>query len=199
MSVKDRKIVEVKIVDTMFSGINRSPISWYRMIFLRFKWKWEALEYWWRKKRQTWQTGFPHEEASEFFAWHAKTVTPRLKHLRDNLTGTPMEMYPEGYDHSAEWEMEDREKELVHERASRKWEKTLDKMIWSFEHIHDTVDPIYPNDYDHRYKMTTYDDGCTGFESMDERQADYSPIDRHKERVQEGLDLFARFYLVMWD
>jgi hypothetical protein len=85
------------------------------------------------------------------------------------------------------------------DRAMRSWEKTLDKMIWSFEHWEDLTSPIKPKDYDPRHKKTTYSDGSVGYEGLDEREWDWTPCEKHSERVQEGLDLFGKYYLNLWD
>ena len=173
---------------------DRSKISWYQRVWWRFCWKYKAIEYWWRKKRQTWRTGFPHEQAWNFFSWHSETVLPRLKFLRNNLNGCPSEMFEKDYDDTSE-----AKRELALDKAFRKWEKTLDKMIWSFEHWEDTNDPIKPKDYDPRHKKTTYSDDSVGYEGLDDRKWDWTPCEKHKERTQEGLDLFAKYYLNLWD
>ena len=197
---KKRTIVKEEIVGQFMEDIcDRSKVPWYTRVWWRFKWRYEDAEYWWRKKRQTWQTGFPHEQAWNFNSWHAKEVLPRLKHYRNNLNGCPTEMFPEDYDHASDSDLSKKERELAMDRAIRKWEKTLDKMIWSFKHWEDTVSPIKPKDFDERHKKTTYSDGSVGYEGLDDRKWDWSPCGEHSKGVQEGLDVVAKYYLNLWD
>ena len=37
---------------------DRSKVPWYTRVWWRFKWKYEAVQYWWRQKRQTAVTEF---------------------------------------------------------------------------------------------------------------------------------------------
>ena len=199
MSKEERTIVKEEIVDRFMEGIaDRTKTPWYTLVWWRFRWKYEAVEYWWRKKRQTWRTGFPHEQAWNFQSWHAETVVSRLKYLRNNLNGCPTEMFEKDWDETVA-EVPTRERDLALDKAVRKWEKTLDKMIWSFEHWEDATEPIKPKDYDPRHKKTTYSDGSVGYEGLDEREWDWTPCEKHSERVQEGLDLFGKYYLNLWD
>lgn len=200
MSKQNRKIISEKIVDSMMTGLDlrRDPWPWYKKLLYKFKWKYEDVEYWFRKKYQTWKYGFPCEESWSFLNWHAKVVLPRLRHRRDNLHGAPTEMYPDDYPMDKEWEMDDDVVALAFDNAHCKWEETIDKIIWSFEHLNDIVDPVYPDDYDHRYKMTEYSDGSTSFKSMDERKPSYAPVEEHSNRIQEGLQLFAKHYRNLW-
>jgi len=196
----DRKIIKEEIVGQfMLDIVDRLMVPWYERVWWRFCWKYEAVEHWWRNKRQTWQTGFPHEQARNFNWWHSKTVLPRLKYYRNNLSGCPTEMYEEGYDHSTDYKLTKKERGLALDKAMRRWEKTLDKMIWSFEHWDDEVGPIRPKDFDERHKKTTYSDGSVGYERLDKREWDWTPCRKHDKRVQEGLDLFGKYYLNLWD
>ena len=144
-----------KIVSSMMEGldIKANPWPWYKKLYMRAKWKWFDLSYWWTRKRQTWMTGFAHRESFEFNHHHSKYVVKRLKHFRDNLQGIPSQMFPEDYDHSKEWEMEKEDRDRAHATADRRWYNTITKIIWAFEHWQDIKNPIYPDDYDHRYEM----------------------------------------------
>jgi len=149
MSKEERTIIKEEIVERFMEDIvGRAKTPWYKIVWWRFYWRYEVIAAWWRNKRQTWQTGFPHEQAWNFHSWHSKTVVPRL---------------------------------------------------WSFEHWEDFVDPIKPKDYDPRHKKTTYSDGSVGWEGLDDRKWDWTPCEKHSERIQEGLDLFGKYYLNLWD
>lgn len=202
MSKNDnREVISETIVESMMDGImeKRDKWPWYKRLAMKIKWRFEELSYWWRKKRQIWQTGFPHEESWDFHRWHSKMVVPRLKYLRDNLQGAPSTMFPDDYDHKNEWKMDKKDREIAFERAKNRWYDTITKIIWAFEHCDDLIDPIKPDDYDARYKMQRLKDGGLVFDSMDDRELDYTPQKEHDKKVDEGLELFAKYYKNLWD
>ena len=198
---KEQTIVKKEIVGGLLDGLLDQNVPWYIKVWWRFKWKYEAVEYWWRKKRQTWRTGFPHEQAWNFNAWHSEIVLPRLKLYKNNLSGCPIVMYEKDYDHDIDIDskLSKKKRESADAKAMCKWKKILDKMIWSFEHWDDLVDPIKPKDFDERRKKTTYSDGSVGYESLDNRKWDWTPCEKHNKKVQEGLDLFGKYYFNLWD
>jgi hypothetical protein len=91
------------------------------------------------------------------------------------------------------------ESEKHFKEMSENWNEILDKIIWSFEHYDDSIDPIKPDDYDSRRRRIEYDDGSVSYEPLDDRPWDWTPIEKHLERVQEGLNLFGKHYLQIWD
>lgn len=201
-----RKIIKEEIVESFFSGRESTP--WYKTWFL-YKpwWWWTDLSYWFRGKKEFLMTGFPHAEAWNFNTYHSKWCVPRLKHLRDNSHGHPANIE---LDKKASKSgisshiigMPKKSPKKQKQEFSRKalaWKAVLDKMIWSFEHLEDFAEPVYPKDYDERMEKTFYDDGSVSYVHMDKREPDYSPIDEHNKKVQEGLDLFAKHYQDLWD
>ena len=184
----EKNVDEEVIVDSMADWFmeGRSELTWYFKL-----WHWyikryaSDIEYYFRKKYQKYTTGFPHEEAWNFNWWHAKVVVPRLKHMRNNLNGYPCAL---GCG-----------EEVGSDEKQKEWEDILDKMIWSFEHFNDHIDPIFSDDYDHRWKVTE-EEGGTLFSPLNETGTiDYTPVEEHRARVQEGLDLFAKYYVNLWD
>jgi len=198
--MENREVTKEITVNSMMDGfdLRREPWPWYKTFFMKVKWKYQDVEYWLRKKRQKWITGFPHEESWSFNHCHANYVIPRLKHMRDNFEGIPSEMFPDDYDHYKEWEMDEEERDLAHEKARRRWYDTLTKIIWTFDNWDNHKEPIYPEDYDHRQKMTEYADGSTGFEGLDDRSPDYTPQEEHDKKIDEGLQLFVKYYHNLW-
>lgn len=117
----------------------------------------------------------------------AKFSLPRLKRLKKMVHGHP------GFDENDKIEYED---------GMKKWKSIIDKMIYSFECIlNDNNDIECPNikwkiedgymKYDateeeikkHKIEMDIY------FEKMKQRQ----------KIIQEGLDLFAKYFQNLWD
>lgn len=172
--------VEEITVDSMSEWFleSRSKMPWYKKLWYWYiKPPFSDFRYYIRKKYQKYTTGFPHEQAWNFNWWHSQLVVPRLKHLRDNSKGYP---YP-GLN------------------SKEEWKEILDKIIWSFEHYDDFIDPIYSDDYDHRYKVTKDDHGVS-FSPMNETGTiDRTPVEKHQAKVQEGLGLFAKYYMNLWD
>jgi hypothetical protein len=100
----------------------------------------------------------------------------------------------------------------VFDQGCAKWEETLDKMIWSFQQL---VMDDYSNKYHHGemkvgwkpsgFKFTnplTGKDEET-FEMVDENPGehwyDFDGHMLHEERIQEGIDLFAKHFRDLWD
>ena len=77
--------------------------------------------------------------------------------------------------------------------------KILNKIIWSFENIDNEPTPKRPDDYDSRHTRTEYEDGSVSYEPFDKRKWDWSEAKEHAKKVQEGLDLYGKYYLSLWD
>jgi len=93
-----------------------------------------------------------------------------------------------------------------------RWDETLDKMIWSFEQLlkgeydeqyhhgeakYDWVktDKIFPNPIsgkvEETYQMVD--------KNPDEHWYDHVGHVKHEERIQEGLELFGKYFRNLWD
>jgi len=59
--------------------------------------------------------------------------------------------------------------------------------------------PVKPKDFDERIKKTTYEDGSIGLENIDKRGSCYKNVEAFEERINEGLELFAKYYSDLWD
>lgn len=199
--MSERKIVKEETVKGFFGDIKPAP--WYELWFvLKPRWWWNDFSFWVKNKYQKLRYGYSHYDAWDFKSRHAEWCVPRLKHLRDNHIGYPVQMEDEEYlgdTQSVAPEKGNWESEKHFDECSKKWEDILNKMIWSFEHLDDHIEPIYPDDYDKRQKKFTYEDGSVAYEALDDRKPDYTPIEEHEKRVQEGLDLFAKYYQNLWD
>ena len=200
-SKKSRIIVEKKIVDRMFSDIEGGKISRLELWFqLKPYWWFRDVKYWFRRKRQKWTTGFPHEESWDFKSALASWALPRLKYMKDNLHGYPSRLIPE---EKLEEMFEGKEvvkegQDIREEYGMKEWIKILDKIIWSFENHDNEPSPTEPENYDSRCNMIKYDDGSTEYEHLDDRPWDWTECEAHDKKVQEGLDLFAKYYKDLW-
>ena len=146
----------------------------------------------------------------------AKIIYPALIQLRDTKHGIPGDFVndvggedyvnQESFDfyketHSESWET-----------ASKGWDEVLDKMIWSFEQL---ANQDYDKQYHHgeaKYDWVEsdkqYPNPVTGKieptyqmvdKNPDEHWYDHVGHKLHEDRIQEGLDLFGKYYRALWD
>lgn len=172
-------MVAPKIVNSLFD--NYPPLKWWEKLWYSCCRKYSDAKYFFRKIYQRFKYGFPLYQAWDFKSWHANIVLPRLEHLKNNLNGHPCVV-----------------------ESIEKWEEILDKIIWAFEHHDDFIPPVYSEDFDHRHEITEEDHPTLGklivSKSMNTTgTVDWSPIKNHQDKVQEGLDLFAKYYVDLWD
>jgi hypothetical protein len=144
----------------------------------------------------------------------ALIILPALLQLRETQHGVPTEFATVGgedYDDQDSFDFyKDTQKESF-DLAIQRWTEVLDKMIWSFQQIvygdwedkyyhgkakYDTVpsDPFMnplTGKTENTYTMvdTNPDEHWTDFEGMRE----------HEKRIQEGLELFGKYYKHLWD
>ena len=96
--------------------------------------------------------------------------------------------------------------------ASKRWDEILDKMIWSFrELIVDDINDKYFHgraEYDWVKSDKTFPNPITGKVEATFQMVDKNPEEHwhesvghqlHEERIQEGLDLFGKYYRSLWD
>ena len=195
---------DLKIGDKVrYFGLNIDPSPWWELAYLKPKWMWRDFSYWCKKQYQRVRYGFPLEESWDFKSHCAKWVLPRLKKLREDTMS-----YPSRLSNSDEIFSDQRYfsfyKDVskgdskTQEYGAIKWDEILDKIIWSFEHMDDDIDPIYPENYDHRQIVVDISEKGTTFRPVDDRKIDWSPIEAHQRRLQEGFDLFGKYYEDLW-
>ena len=182
-------------------GFDFSPLKWWEKLYLKPKWWARDVGYFFRKQGQRIRDGFPSEESFDFHSHCAKWSLPRLKQLRNNLNGYPMFFMEEADDLNSTRQLYfDFIKDVtVVKTGSQRWEEILDKIIWSMENHDNEPDPIYPPGYDHRQIVTSVNERSTGYDVMDKRPIDWTPCVEHNKRVQEGFELFGKYFLNLWD
>jgi len=97
-------------------------------------------------------------------------------------------------------------------KASERWDEVLDKMIWSFQQL--TLDDYNSkyhhgdSDYDFVKSPKLFPNPITGKMEATWQMVDRNPDDHffdadglflHEERIQEGLELFGKYYRSLWD
>lgn len=193
---------ELKVGDCVERwGFNFTPPTLWERILWSPRWWWNDFLYWVRKQGQRLRYGFPSEESFDFYSHCSKWSLPRLKQLRENLNGYPVCFLDELDEPNSvnQYFFTFVDQVTVKPTPHERWKLILDKIIWSMEHYEDLVEPIYPVGYDHRQIVTEKGENGITFKLTDERSIDWSPCNEHNKRVQEGFDLFGRYFLSLWD
>lgn len=105
----------------------------------------------------------------------AEIVAPMLRQLKGLSHGIPNEFAGPDPDHSDQYVFDfiDRDKEF--NEGCERWNQTLDEMIWTFEQL-----------------------ARNGWDLPGER-VPYYMTKAHHQRIQDGLNLFAKYYGNLWD
>lgn len=145
----------------------------------------------------------------------AHIIYPALLQLKEQKQGVPGDFVNDiGGEDFVEQDSFDFYKETYNEsfdKRCKEWDMVLDKMIWSFEQIikddysslyhhgnpkFDWVktDKQYPNPISGKmedtYQMVD--------KNPDEHWYDFEGHQLHEERIQEGLELFGKYFRALW-
>lgn len=167
-------------------GFDDSPPKSWQCVYPMVKRAYHDVFYWCKCLYQKIRYGFAHEDAWSFYSHCATWSLPRLKFLRANLNGHPI------------WCVNGLDNPDVDD-SHQKWEKVLDKIIWSMENHDKEPDVIYPPNYISKQIITKIDEMGVVYAPVDDRPFDYSPLDEHGKRVQEGFELFGKHFRDIWD
>jgi hypothetical protein len=146
----------------------------------------------------------------------AKIIYPALLQLKATKHGVPGEFVNDvgGEDYSDQRSFDfykDTHNEAF-DKACDRWDEVLDKMIWSFQQIaDDNYDDKYHHgtpEYDWKESDKLYPNPVTGVMEATYQMIDKNPGEHwydsvghklHEERIQEGLELFGKYYRSLWD
>jgi hypothetical protein len=144
----------------------------------------------------------------------ALIILPALLQLKATKHGVPAEFAEVGGEDYSEQQSFDFYSETyteAFEKGCDRWEEVLDKMIWSFQQL---VSGDYDDKYHHGkgdYEFVesdkTYPNPVTGkieptFQMINKNPNCWYDIEGHKlhnERIQEGLELFGKYFRSLWD
>jgi hypothetical protein len=132
----------------------------------------------------------------------AMIIVPMLKQLRDTTHGYPAQFCYEDQNFGPQQIFKGEGFEFPDD-GFEQWKETLNKMIWSFEQVLD-------DDWEDQYRTGELD---WSFEECEDKPGysrmvdgpnhtlvtDWDGIQKHRERMQEGFDLFAKYYEGLWD
>lgn len=145
----------------------------------------------------------------------AMIVLPLLLQLKVTKMGVPAEFADVSgadYDMQDSFDFVKEDHNWAFEQKCKEWETILDKMIWSFLQI---VTDDWEEKYHYgkpEYDWVKTDEKITNplngkpeetFQMVDknpgEHWTDFEGMRLHNERIQEGLDLFGKYYQHLWD
>ena len=145
----------------------------------------------------------------------ALIILPALIQLKYTKHGLPSEFVndsAEDYNTQQVFDFMKEDKDEVFEKGCAAWETVLDKMIWAFQQL---VIGNYDSQY-HHGKMdlgweetdSQYLNPVTGKMEGTYKMIDKNPDEHwydsvghrlHEERIQEGLELFGKYFRSLWD
>lgn len=145
----------------------------------------------------------------------ALIILPALLQLKATKMGVPSEFADElgaDYNHQQSFDFAKEDHNWAFDEKVKQWDVILDKMIWSFQQI---VFDDWEQQYYHgktEYDWVKTDQKFTNplngkvedtFQMVDknptEHWTDYEGMRKHEERIQEGLELFGKYYRNLWD
>lgn len=144
----------------------------------------------------------------------AEIILPCLLQLKDVKHGLPNEFVDVGgadYDAQQSFDFYTETHSEAWEMGSKRWDEVLDKMIWSFYQIaYVDYESLYHHgkgDYEWIKTDKQFANPITGkmedtFQIVDKSKNswfDHVGLQLHMERIQEGIDLFAKYYFNLWD
>ena len=100
--------------------------------------------------------------------------------------------------------LKDDDENADHEAAAEEWRDILEKMIWSFESIARYEDTPVMEWYLHKYALLEKQ-GFSAEEILFESKSPTPPAPvwemdiEHGKRLQHGIDLFAKYFLDLWN
>ena len=142
----------------------------------------------------------------------ALIIYPALLQLKATKQGVPNEFASEPASNQETFDFYQESYDDEWKAGLERWDETLDKMIWSFEQL-------LKGDYDEQYHHgkakydwvktdKQYPNPVTGVMEPTYKMVDKNPDAhwydhvghiKHDERIQEGLELFGKYFRSMWD
>jgi hypothetical protein len=146
----------------------------------------------------------------------ALIVYPALIQLKMTKHGVPSELVNdvggESYNSQSCFDFYTESHNEAFDIACKRWDDVLDKMIWSFEQLlKDDYDKQYHHGsakYDWVESDKTYPNPISGKMEKTYQMVDKNPDEHwydveghqlHEQRIQEGLELFGKYFQNLWD
>lgn len=130
-------------------------------------------------------------------------ILPMLIQLKNTKNGIPSNFVNESSTSNQECFEFYKDDHAEFEEGEKKWNEVLDKMIWSFQQL---VEIDFDSMYHHgkfQYDFKKTDDNSDMSQLVDKNPNghwyDVEGHNLHNERIQEGLELFGKYYRSLWD
>ena len=144
----------------------------------------------------------------------ALIILPALIQLKNTKHGVPSQFTERvggDFDRNLTFDFIKEDENEVFNKLCDGWDEVLDKMIWSFQQL--TLDEDYDSKYHHGkmdlgWKPIAITNPATGiveemFEMVDKNPNEhwYDQVGHmlHEKRIQEGLELFGKYFRNLWD
>lgn len=184
-------------VEEMFKDIEKSKIPWYEKISWFFhRWFERLISNPIREVKWFLQKVFRKNHTSDIELWGlyeylSKYILRKLKAFKNyDRVGYPSTFASYYKD---EWRSKEEYDKAVEKGdmkggGSEAWEKCLDEMIFAFEFI------IYYEHHNDKKRLAF----CEKY-GLEDPYENYKFIEEYYNRVQNGLDLFAKYFWSLWD
>ena len=146
----------------------------------------------------------------------ALIIFPALVQLKGSIHGVPSDFANvggESYENQLSFDFySETTDEMFNAHSVTRWEEVLDKMIWSFQQIAfaDWEEQYYHGE---SIKWLSVEDGTMLNPVTNKPEPTYSLVDTnpedhwtdfegikaHRKKIQEGLELFGKYYSNLWD
>lgn len=153
-------------------------------------WLSKFFEWWYNKRQRTIKVHIDEWDTWSMDCTLAYIIVPMLKQLKETQHGVPARDFGETDDNGDYVDIKE---------AEKNWNATIDKMIWSFNELIEEK----PNEPEPIYKDPEPEaDACItewigreilNWDEYVEQRKEY------EERLQEGFNLFGKYYRSLWD
>jgi hypothetical protein len=149
-------------------------LNTYYWFYRKLEWIWKPyiIEGYVKRGWQICTKGWSDKDCWSLDYTIAKFVLPRLIRLKEMKHGTPTAFFPKD-----KWKYTKKEEKA----AIKKWEETLDEMIFAMDYIANCRESnYYPKKENPKAK-------------------DYAPLKKAQARAQSGFELFGKYFMSLWD
>lgn len=139
----------------------------------------------------------------DMFHTLAMITLPMLKQLKETKHGIPNPCFAGRHGHETpQYSFKFIDPDEDFKRGVEKWDEILDKMIWSFEQIlsdGEWESQFFHYDGEPRHWFEPVEGSTHKLMMSNLKWFDRHGYIAYAERIQEGLDLFGKYYQSLWD
>jgi hypothetical protein len=129
----------------------------------------------------------------------APIILPMLNQLKENKHGSPANM--KGFNQTSNqaqgsFDFYKEDDDLADTAGHKEWDEIMNKMIWSFTQ---KVDDVQSMDLYCTYQDPRPFEEIFGDNEPSKSTYDWDKVRAHEDRVNEGFELFGKYYRNLWD